>query len=105
MFEMLESFQNPKIIVTNANPEERIKLGIVDMPYPVFSLNHEPDKTNPVYFERMLSYFELTANDVLYFEHNSLAVEAAKSLDIHVFLYDKDKKDIKAVKLFLQDNL
>jgi len=45
MQELLDSFSNKKIILTNANEEEKEKFGIVDMPYPVFSLSHNPNKT------------------------------------------------------------
>ena len=33
MKEMLDEFSNDKIILTNANDEQLIKLGIVNMPY------------------------------------------------------------------------
>jgi hypothetical protein len=41
---LLDSFPNRKIILTNANEEEKVKLGIVNMPYEVFSLEHNPNK-------------------------------------------------------------
>lgn len=50
----LDSLENPKIILTNANEDEKIKLGIVNMPYEVFSLSHDPDKINPIYYKKML---------------------------------------------------
>ncbi|GAB0174288.1 MAG: hypothetical protein HHAS10_01670 [Candidatus Altimarinota bacterium] len=105
IYEMLEKFQNPKIILTNANAEEKVKYGIVDMPYEVFTLEHNPNKTDPAYYIQMLSYFGLGMGDVLYFEHNPDAVVSAQSVGIKTFHYNKDKKDINSLQKFLIDNL
>jgi len=71
---------NRKIIVTNANDEQLITLGIVNMPYEVFTLKHNPDKIDPKYFETLLNTYQLTADEVIYFEHNNEAVQSAQSL-------------------------
>jgi len=105
MHEMLEGFDNTKIILTNANEEEKIKLGIVNMPYEVFSLSHNPDKTDPEYFRKILNHFSLSPDEVIYFEHNKDAVKSAESVGIKTFHYNKDTKDIESVKVFLKDNL
>ena len=102
MKEMLDTFENRKIIVTNANAEERIKYGIVDMPYEVFSLEHNPNKPDPQYFVKLMEYYNLTPEEIIYFEHNPEAVEAARSLGIIAYNYDKDAKDIKAVEEFIR---
>jgi len=57
-----------------------VQFGIVNMPYPVFTLSHNPDKPNPVYFETFFKENNLSANEVVYFEHNSDACESAESL-------------------------
>ncbi|MDB4196594.1 hypothetical protein N9738_02330, partial [Flavobacteriaceae bacterium] len=44
IYKILESYENQKIILTNANDKELINLGIVNMPYKVFSLSHNPNK-------------------------------------------------------------
>ena len=49
MYKLLETFPNKKIILTNANDEELVKFGLVDLPYEIFSLKHEPNKTDPKY--------------------------------------------------------
>jgi HAD superfamily hydrolase (TIGR01509 family) len=105
MKEMLDEFENRKIILTNANEEEKVKYGIVDMPYEVFSLAHNPNKPDPEYYKKMLEHFGLKAEDVVYFEHNEGAVESAKSVGINVFHYDKEKRDLQAVKEFLKGSL
>ena len=105
MKQMLDEFDNKKIIVTNANQEEKVKLGIVNMPYEVFSLSHNPDKTDPEYFKKLFNHFSLSHGEVVYFEHNPEAVKAAESLGIKVLWYDKDTKDLKKLKEFLQNNI
>ncbi|MFA7308630.1 MAG: HAD-IA family hydrolase [Patescibacteria group bacterium] len=104
MKDLLDSFYNRKIIVTNANEEEREKFGIVSMPYEVFSLEHNPNKTDPEYFQKLLEHFSLTPNEVVYFEHNTEAVASAQSVGITTFWYDKDAKDLKGLKKFLLEN-
>jgi HAD superfamily hydrolase (TIGR01509 family) len=105
MREMLDRFENRKIILTNANEEERKEHGIVNMPYEVFSLNHNPDKVDPEYYKKMLEHFSLTPKEVVYFEHSTEAVESARSVGIKTFYYDHKKKDLESVKSFLKENL
>lgn len=105
MKQLLDSFDNKKIILTNANDKERKQLGIVNMPYEVFSLSHKPYKVNPKYYKKMLSHFSLSPQDVIYFEHDPKAVMSAKSAGIKtVYHYDKDKKDLNGLKQFLIKN-
>lgn len=101
----LDSLENPKIILTNANEDEKIKFGIVNMPYEVFSLSHNPDKIDCVYYQKMLEKYWLKADEVVYFEHNPDAVKSSKSIWINTFRYDKEKKDIEWVKDFIKNNI
>jgi HAD superfamily hydrolase (TIGR01509 family) len=105
MYELLETFPNPKIILTNADNEELNKFGLDDMPYEVFTLKHNPDKANPEYYEIMLEHFGLGKEDVVYFEHSETAVKSAQSVGIKTYQYDSVKRDIGALKNFLTDNL
>jgi FMN phosphatase YigB (HAD superfamily) len=102
---LLESFPNRKIILTGANDEQFVKFGLNRMPYEVFTLKHDPEKTSPTYYKKMLEKFGLTSDDVVYFEHNKDAVASAMSVGIHTHHYDKDKKDLVALKNFLVENL
>ena len=102
---LLESFPNPKIILTNANEEERIKFGIISMPYQVFSCDHHPDKINPIFYQKLLERYSLSPEETLYFEHNIDHVNSALSIGIQAEHYDKDRKDIESLKKFLQANL
>ncbi len=105
MQKLLDNFPNKKIILTSANEEEKVKFGIVDMPYEIFSLEHNPNKTDIVYYEKMLDFFWFDKNEVIYFEHNKEAVEKAKETWINTFWYDKDKKDLVELEQFLRGNL
>jgi len=105
MQDLLENFPNKKIILTGANDEQSKKFGLDKMPWEVFTLKHNPEKTNPEYYKIMLQKFNLSPEDVIYFEHNSDAVKSAQSVGINTFYYDNDKKDLTALKQFLDENL
>jgi len=105
MQKLLDSFANRKIILTNADQMEKIKFGLDKVPYEVFSLEHKPDKTDPGFYKKMLEYFALRPQEVIYFEHNEEAVLSARSVGITTWHYDKDKKDLKSLKKFLENNL
>lgn len=105
LFDLLENYPNQKIILTNANDEQLIEYGIINMPYEVFSLKHNPDKDNPEYFKTMLVQFNLTPTDVLYLEHSLPAVKSALSFGILSYHYDSDKRDLTSLKSFIDNNL
>jgi len=81
------------------------KFGLNKMPYEVFTLKHDPEKTDSKYYEMMLKHFSLDAKDVTYFEHNEDAVKSAQSVGINTFHYDKNAKDIDALKKFIDESL
>lgn len=105
MYDLLETYPNRKIILTGANDEQYKEFGLDRMPYEVFTLKHNPEKTNPEYFETLLKQLSLANEDVVYFEHNSDAVKSAQSVGIISFHYDPDKKDLGALKAFLDKSL
>ncbi len=105
MHDLLETFPNKKIILTGANDEQFKKFGLDKMPYEVFTLKHNPEKTDPRYYEKMLEHFGLSIDNVIYFEHNPEAVKSAQSVGIKTYYYDNDKKDLEALKGFLSANL
>lgn len=104
MKRLLDNYSNEKIILTNANEVEKKTYGIVNMPYKVFSLNHNPNKTNPDYYTKMLEHFNLSKTDVIYFEHNESAVKSAESIGIKT-LWLKQEDDLTTLKEFLKSNL
>ena len=105
MYKMLEEYPNRKVILTGANDEQMENFGLNNMPYEIFTLKHDPEKTDPKYFETMLKHFNLDAKDVIYFEHNEDAVKSAQSVGIITYHYDKDKKNLVELKKFIDENL
>ncbi|MEK7543590.1 MAG: hypothetical protein AAB557_01850 [Patescibacteria group bacterium] len=105
MYDLLETFPNRKIILTGANDEQFEEFGLKNTPYEVFTLKHNPEKTDPTYYEIMLGQFGLQPDDVIYFEHDPKVVKSAESVGITSYLYDPEKKDMIALKNFLTDNL
>ena len=105
MHDLLETYPNRKIILTSADYEDTNKFGLNDAPYKVFTLKHDPEKTDPKYYKIMLAHFGLTKDDVVYFEHNPDAVKSAQSVGIITYHYDDTKKDLAALKKFLDENV
>lgn len=105
MHDLLETYPNRKILLTGADDGEFQKFGLDKMPYEVFTLKHNPNKTNPKYYELMLAHFDLTRQEVVYFEHNPEAVKSAQSAGINTYFYDNDRKDLEGLKQFLDGNL
>ena len=105
MQDLLETYPNKKILLTGANDEQFKTFGLDKMPYEVFTLKHNPEKTEPKYYETLLAYFNLKTEDVVYFEHNQEAVKSAYSTGIESYLYDDNKKDLIGLKKFLDDHV
>lgn len=105
VYELLESYPNKKIILSNANDDQAEKLRLNKAPYQAFTLKHNPDKTDSEYYRKMLAHFGLETNDVVYFEHSQEAVESARSVGIKTYFYDSEKRDLVALKEFLEENL
>lgn len=105
MHDLLETYPNRKIILTGANDEQFKKFGLDKMPYEVFTLKHDPEKTNPDYYKIFLERLGINKEEVVYFEHNPAAVASAQSVGIDTYYYDNDKKDISALKEFLDSSL
>lgn len=105
MLDMLETFPNKKIVLTGANDEEFKRFNLDNVPYELFTLKHNPEKTDPKYFEILLDKYKLQTDDVVYFEHNPDAAKSAESLGIKTYFYDSAKRDLMSLKQFLSDNL
>jgi HAD superfamily hydrolase (TIGR01509 family) len=105
MHDLLETYPNRKIVLTGASDEQFKQFNLDQVPYEVFTLKHNPDKTDPEYFRILLEKYGLRVKDVVYFEHNRDAVESAKSLGMNTYFYDHTKEDMVALKQFLDQNL
>ncbi|MFA6514373.1 MAG: hypothetical protein WCT50_03765 [Patescibacteria group bacterium] len=102
MRKILDEFPNKKIILTGANDEQFEEFGLDKMPYEVFTLKHNPEKTNPEYYTKMLRHFNLEIEDVVYFEHNPEAVVSAQSLGIKTHYWDNEKRPLRELNTFLE---
>ena len=105
MYEMLETFPNRKIVLTGANDEQFKQFNLSEVPYDVFTLKHDPEKTDPKYFHILLEKYNLQANEVIFFEHNQEAVASAETAGIRTYYYDPIKKDLIDLKAFIISNL
>jgi HAD superfamily hydrolase (TIGR01509 family) len=85
MHKLLESYPNPKIVLTGANDEQFNHFKLDQVPYEVFTLKHNPEKTDPQYFKILLEKDNLAPSDVVYFEHNEDAVKSAQSVGITTY--------------------
>lgn len=105
MYDLLEKYPNNKLVLTGANDEQFKQFKLDEVPYEVFTLKHDPEKTDPKYFKFLLKKYNLTPNDVVYFEHNAEAAKSAKSVGITTYFYDHTKEDMDGLKKFLDKNL
>jgi HAD superfamily hydrolase (TIGR01509 family) len=105
LFNLLETFPNPKIVLTNADDAQMEMFGLSNSPYPVFTLKHNPNKPDPNYFETFLKDHNLSASEVVYFEHDSAAVESARSVGIKTLLYNSETPNLDELEEFFNSNL
>jgi uncharacterized protein YndB with AHSA1/START domain len=101
LYELLEIFPHRKIVLTGANDEQFKEFNLANVPYELFTLKHN----DPKYFEMMLKHYGLSADDVIFFEHNPDAVNSAETVGIKTYFYDPNKRDLEALKGFLNSNL
>lgn len=105
MYELLEQYPNPKLVLTGANDEQWKQFNLDISPYEVFTLKHNPEKTDPEYFKILLGKYNLSPDGVIYFEHSREAADTAISVGIKTYFYDHTTQDIPALKQFIDANL
>lgn len=105
MYDLLEGYPNPKLVLTGANNEQWKQFNLNISPYEVFTLKHNPEKTDPEYFKILLSRYNLLPSDVIFFEHSSDAAKSAESVGIKTYFYDHTKQNLVALKKFIDSNL
>ena len=104
MQEILDKFENKKIVLTGANDEEFVKFNLGEVPYEIFTMKHEPDKVDQRYYETLLEEYNLKPEEVIYFEHDPEAIKSAESVGILSYHYDDDLKDLDSLKKFIDEN-
>jgi HAD superfamily hydrolase (TIGR01509 family) len=103
--ELLDSYSNKKIVLTNAKKEKFKQYSLDKLSYDVFTLEHRIEKTNPEYYKNLLASYGLNVENVIYIEHNADAVKSAESVGINTYFYDHTKQDLEALKEFLDSNI
>ena len=105
MYELLETYPNPKIVLSMAPDDLMEEWGLNDLPYECHTSKLDPKKTESLFYAQVLEKYNLTTEEVIYFEHNEEAVKVAESLGITSYYYDPEKKDLEALKTFIDSNL
>jgi len=105
LYGLLEEYQNRKIVLTMAPDNLMEKWGLNDLPYEVHTSKLNPKKSDPEYYRQVMEKFDLKANKTLCFEHDEAAAESARSVGITTHFYDSEKKDLSALKFFLDSSL
>lgn len=105
IYDMLESFPNRKIVVTNADEDRLMEPDFLEVPYEIFTLSNDPNKSDPEYYRMMLAQLMLSTDEVIYFEHNPEAIESAESVGITTYQFDPEERDLASLKDFLTSNL
>lgn len=105
LFNLLEKYPHQKIILTNVDNDQIQKFGLIDLPYPIFTLKHNPNKDNPHYFKTLLEKYNLIAENCLYFDHNQNAISSAESIGINSLLFEYNKTSIQVLQDFLDNRL
>ena len=105
MYNMLEKFDEKKIILSNANKNEQLEFGMVNLPYDFFSLEHQPNKSNPKYFKLLIKKFDYNPNSLIYFDHDIAAIDSARSIGITSCYYNSKEKNVFEIQEFIQLNI
>jgi FMN phosphatase YigB (HAD superfamily) len=104
LYQLLESYPNPKVIATGANEEQMKKYGLDNPPYPVYSGAHNPEKTDPEFYKRFMREHKLHSEDVVMFDQAVSAVRSAGLAGIPAYCFNVEVGDLLALKSFLDSN-
>jgi HAD superfamily hydrolase (TIGR01509 family) len=52
--------------------------------FEVFTLNKDPDKSNPIYFEKLLKTYNLNKSELIYFDHKKENIKSAENAGIKI---------------------
>jgi len=101
LFEILESANAKKILVVNNFRKEAEQL-LEGKGYGVFSFDGKIKKDNELFFKKLLEEYSLNADEVIYFDHDKLNIDSAKSAGIKSVFYDGS---INKIEKFIIDNI
>lgn len=88
------------IVVTNARGEKakRIRELLADYHFEFHSMDNNPPKTDPEYFDHLLLYYGLDAEECFYLDHNEDNLASAKEMGIEGELFIDNKQAIEVLK-------
>lgn len=105
LHDLLEWYPNDKIVVTGANDEQIRQFKLTNIPYPLFTLEHNPEKSSPLYFQTFSEIYGIDTNNLVYFDHDPTAVESARSIWIPSFQFNPLTRNLDELKDFLDQNI
>ena len=73
------------------------------MPYDVFSLSHNPNKDDSLYFKLLIEKYNLSNTNLIYIEHNYEAVQSAMSIGIKTHHYNPKDSNDKVYQFLLKN--
>lgn len=82
--DFLHNLGNKVIVVTNADGQklDKVKTILSDYSFDIFSLERNPNKTDPIYFQHLLDTYQISPEDCFYFDHKQENLDAAKQAGI-----------------------
>ena len=101
LLDIINNFGTWNILVVNGFKEKGYSL-VDSSNWAPFSLEEEGiKKDKPEYFKRLLNQYQLTPEEVIYFDHDKNNVKVAKSIGI----ISKQFTNIKSIKEFIEENI
>ncbi len=101
LLHILNSINVRKILIVNGYTEKAREL-LKNTNFEIFSLEKEGiKKENQDYFKKLMKEFNLSSEELLYFDHAEENINSAEKLGITSELY----KNNKIIKKFIEDNL
>lgn len=97
--DLLEGYNTKIIVVTNADYID-VKKVLSAFDFQIFTLNKEPDKSKPEFFEKLLKEYKLDPDSLVYIDHKKENVSSANKVGIKSELY----KSIEKSKEFIDFN-
>jgi FMN phosphatase YigB (HAD superfamily) len=103
LLNFLQSRNEDLILVTNAKDENllRIKDILVGVEIQIFTKEFNPIKTDPKYFEILLSELNLKAEECFYLDHDISNLESAKFNNINGLLFMNNSEAILELRTIL----
>jgi leucyl-tRNA synthetase/inosine/xanthosine triphosphate pyrophosphatase family protein/ADP-ribose pyrophosphatase YjhB (NUDIX family) len=98
LYNYLDTLPQRKIVVTNAKDEAlQTTKELVGIKFEVFSLQFDPEKTDPRFYETMIESLGIDINTTIYFDHNDDNLSSARANKLHCFQYKSNQQAISTL--------